>query len=192
MKACPTCEARTPDGLPCTKCANEVIEALGRVPWLWQRLAETVRRLDKLAETSDRHGGSIYPPLPFRPDPAELRDQLRTQLVGWVRITIEDLNADIPANHVPEMCMHLQAWTNAMRRHEAFADYYTETTAIPNQITAAINAHAPKVKLGNCPDCEAGTVVADLPRVGVPFVRCDTCTAEWDAWHWETLAKALA
>lgn len=231
MRPCPACGEDTRDGHVCHKCARETRKLLRQMPWLYARLDETIGRRDHAvtagagkgktdpdkvtamvairraerieADAKQRdpvnlsHGG----PMPYRPDAAELRDDVKASLVGWVRIACEDYRWSPPSDRIAAICHWLADRTTKLRTHEAANEYAAEIADLHARMLTCINPPSTwRYEAGPCPEADGegepcpGTVHAEVPHEGSgapPLMRCDTCTTQWASWEWARAGRRI-
>jgi len=199
-RSCPRCQQRSDDGLLCQPCCRRVKDALkGLIEW-WPDLWQTITRQDKLSTPGEGHGLNASRPLDFHHEAADLANEIRASLVGWVRLTVEDLGASFPRDAISSMCEHLTSWLPTLRRHEAAVEFADEVTSWPAKIKRLVdyNDERATIPVGPCPEqadgerCR-GTVKAVLFEDGhtPPVMRCGKCKREWPSWEWRRAAKRI-
>lgn len=193
---CPRCAERSIDGLLCHECTSRTRTALRAVAELWPTLWETITRQTRMGTDVGRVTGSSEKPLAFHPTAADVKDTVRAGLVGWVRVTVEDIPAaSWPQDRAGAMVAHLLRWLPDMRRHEAAAELAAEAISWPGKIRRAVDypEERSRIPVGLC--ClevgEDGTpcpgvvtaVVFEDPLIA-PVMRCGECAQEWPTWEW--------
>lgn len=213
---CPYCGGRTRDGLLCKTCITATSDRLAALPGWWVELQRTVTRQARL--TPPGAGRSATKPLPFNPVASAVADRVRhgvttsdavrNGLVGWVRITVEDLGAPWPTKGITDLCEHLVAWLPALRKHEAAVELAADVWGWSDAISRAVDYPdvRAKIKVGPCPEvCAdgepcAGWVWAIIPedRDADVFAACDSCAEEdagrgvWAASQWRKMGRRIA
>ncbi|MBK9156652.1 MAG: hypothetical protein IPM11_00710 [Micropruina sp.] len=196
---CPICGAEQRDHLVCWLCVGRHRRALSQISDLWGHLIEAVRRDTNLNVRVGVKSVGSEKPLFFAEQAARLRDEAQSALVGWVRITCEDQGIDPPADTIPAICGFLQAQAGWWRKHEAVTECVAEVASIAHRIEAIINPGEGRVPVGRCIHVEGdvscpGEMQAHLPRDerAPAFIRCDTCTTEWDTTQWARIGRMVS
>lgn len=195
MSTCPACRAEQPDGILCRQCRVKTAAALDELPALHRALVETLTRQDNVAPKADGAHHAFAQPLAFNANASALATDLRAQLVGWVKVTIEDMHAACPDDTIPAMVMHLRHWLTAFAKHEAAAEFAAEVQAMPPAIRRAIDKPDRRIRITACVQVYVGercpgTISAHL-RESVSLLRCDTCGQEWEKDRWELVREGV-
>lgn len=206
---CPLCQGRSVDALPCSTCTRHLTRDLREVPWLH---LETRHAALGLARLSSPVGGrSATNGLPVNLAASGVAQRVlegvgvRNGIVGWVRITVEDLGAPWPAGSVAAMCTHLADHMPALRKHEAIVELAADVRDWTDAMVRVINRPTMRrIAVGPCPLAHddapcAGTVWATFPEEASPFAACDTCSdpdadpavAFWPAVQWTTMGRLI-
>lgn len=196
---CPRCRRESIDGHLCESCAWQVGQGLAIIVNWWPDLFDTLTRQDRKTPRTEGHGLHHEKPLPFDVVAADLANTARHVLVGWVRLTVDELGADYPADRISAMVDHLRAWTGRLRKHEAAAEFADEIAALAGRVVRVVDTadgqlvHVPRARCivdrdGRC----GGELVATIRRdwFAESFIRCRTCGQTWSAADWEPLAAA--
>ena len=206
-QTCPVCREASRDGLLCHPCTWRLVLALGEIPWLW---LETQRASVGMARLFTNVGGrSSSSPLPVNLGASDTARKVlqgvgfRNGVVGWVRITVEDLGACWPANTITGMCDHLASQAPALRKHIMVSELVGDVHDWTEAMVQAINRPTiRRIPVGHCPlihdgtPCE-GRVWATFPEVGGPYSACDRCadpdtgTGVWESTQWATLGRLI-
>lgn len=152
MSACPSCEARSGDGMLCHRCMRNTRKALRQIAEWWPVLQETIARQDRLHATAQ--SGAVFRPVPFEPAASALADEIHSDLVGWVRILAEEMAGPWPErDSTPALARHLEHHLTTLRRHEA-ADSLPALDCWPGKIRRAVDYpdERGKIKVGPCPE----------------------------------------
>jgi hypothetical protein len=171
----------------CDDCGDRLARALGDMTWLEEELETSIGKQRGLpTEGSPR---SSEKSLPFHPAAAEVRDNLRNTLVGWVRICAEegvrssDPSNGLPADRLTAMSRWLMWRVDGLAYHEAGGEAVDEITYAVQQAVKAIDLAPERQYVG---PCACGRDLYRKP--GAVVVRCKACEQEYDA---EALMSAL-
>lgn len=200
-RSCPYCQQRSEDGLLCHRCSGHTKRALSDLIEWWPDLWQTITRQDKLSKPGEGHGINASRPLAYHYDAAELANEIRASLVGWVRVTVEDLGAPYPHDSISAMSDHLTRWLPQIRKHEAACELVEEVTGWPAKIKRVVDYADERatIPVGPCPE-----QVEDVPCRGQvravlfedehtsPVMRCGKCKHEWPSWEWRRAAKRIS
>lgn len=171
----------------CDDCGDRLAQALGDMTWLDEELETTVGK-QRGAPTEGGPAGSEKS-LPFHVAAAEVRDNLRNTLVGWVRICSEegvrssDPSDGLPANTLTAMSRWLLWRVDGLAYHEAGGDAVDEITYAVTQAVKAIDLAPERQYVG---PCACGRDLYRKP--GALLARCRHCGEQYDA---EALTNAL-
>lgn len=213
---CPNCGGRTRDGLLCKTCVAATEDRLRALPGWWVELQRAVTRQARLSPPGG--GGTSTRPLPFNPYASEVADRVklgvrtsdtvRNGLVGWVRITVEELAAPWPNAGVTDLCEHLVAWLPQLRKHDAAAELAADVWGWVDAVSRAVDHPdiRARIKAGPCPEVGEdrepcpGVVWAIIPedRDAPVFACCDSCADDsaprgmWEASQWRKLGRQIA
>ncbi len=205
-RSCPKCKGQSRDGFLCYSCVRATKKALDRIADLWPALQETITRRDRTQPASEVRAQTIYGPLPFRDAPSRVAAEVRNDLVGWVRISIDELGADVPRDTIPGLCRALSSSAHQLRKHEAAAEWAESIAGDMARIVRAVDLTDRRAPAGPCPErtedgepC-GGVIVAVYPvdeRVS-PWMECtksdpgtDICGGVWDATEWRSLGPRI-
>lgn len=180
-RTCPACSQRSIDGHLCHQCTKRTVRDLRELPWLY---LETMRAVVGLVRLGSPVGGrGATTPLPVSLRASHAADAVRTGLVGWVRITHDDLGAPWPGDSITAMTRHLTDRMKDLRRHEDTAELVADVARWTGSLLAVINRpDCRRIPVGPCPlehdgaPCE-GRVWAVLPADPdlSPHAACDVC-----------------
>ena len=206
-QTCPSCHEASRDGHLCHPCTRRLTYDLGEVPWLW---LETERAAVGLSRLFTNVGGrSTTTALPVNLAASETARKVlggvgvRNGIVGWVRITADDLGAPWPANTVTAMCDHLAGQAPGLRKHEAVAELVGDVHDWTEAMVQAINRPTiRRIPVGPCPlihdgtPCE-GRIWATFPDEQGPYSACDRCVdpdagvGVWESTQWAALGRLI-
>lgn len=212
-KPCPQCGQRSNDGHLCHICTSRLRVRLTHavepsVATLWPVLQETVTRRDRLTQPSEVHADTIHGPLPFKDHASRVADDVRGKLLGWVRIAIDDLGADCPADDPVAWCHLLARMLPRWRTHEGAVDFWREVWIMPTAMLAAMDYPEERARIpaGPCPEhtedqepCP-GQVVSIFPadQAIPPRAECTprskgdpVCGRVWPSTEWAGLGLAI-
>lgn len=187
MTECRTCTRATQDAAAlCQWCGDQIGQILtGELVTVFEMpggivdlAAELETAMTRQASHGDRVGGrSATVPLPFEPRAADVLNELRTFLVGWVRLLNGD-NDDWPADNVPSMAGWLCDRLDLIRRHEAADELHYELTAeagLVKQSWLAVD-RPPEVWFAGLCACGARLYAKPDAR----RIRCRGCGSTWN------------
>lgn len=185
-----SCQCGTPtrdDAYVCDKDLDDLGSALGDLPWLDEELAVTIGKERGLP--TEGGSRSADKALPFHLAAAEVRDNLRNTLVGWVRICAEegvrssDPRDGLPADTIVAMSRWLLWRVDGLAFHEAGYEAFDEITYAVGQAVRAIDRPAERQYVG---PCACGRDLYRKP--GAAMVKCRFCGADYPA---EAITSAL-
>lgn len=200
--ACPRCAQRSIDGLLCPGCTTCTRTSLRSTIDLWPMLWETITRQARLTHPtervlSSRDGYDQLPPMQAQ----RLADDIRASLVGWVRITCEDLGAPWPTDHISSMVGHLDSWLDAMRRHDGASEMANEVIPWPNRIRRVADYPDERGRVpipGGCPEMvndercggKVEVVIYENPLTQ-SVAWCHACGHQWHEWEWRRMGERI-
>lgn len=208
-KPCSYCGKHSKDGGLCGSCVNSTKIALARVAELWPILEETIFRRDRLAAASEIRAETIYGPMPFKVAASDVAANVRTRIVGWVRILVEDFGAEYPPDRIPAMCGLISGYSSRLRLYSEADTWADEIASSRDEILAVIDlpAERSRVKVGPCPDrtedgepCP-GTMFAIYPGATNlrPYLECRrpdpltfVCGRVWTPETWAHMGSRIA
>lgn len=185
------------------RCAGGLEQVLAEIPALAAELDTTVAKLDHLVRVGrpdpadvltktdraaisqvDAEASVHIQGLPYSPHASTARDELRTCLVGWVRVVVDERGSRWPLDTLAAMSAFLHSHLEWLR-HQPFA---TETVPAVKQAAwrawGACDRPQDRVYAGPCDvkgqfgaePCQ-GSLYA---RVGAEKVECEACGLVWD------------
>lgn len=209
---CPSCGGHSRDGLPCHQCWRHTTQRLAELPWLWSELQATRTRRDRLHGHVEA-GKSAETGLPWNDTASRTAQRIangvaaRNGLVGWVRITIDDLGAPCPRDTVPALCAHLTAWIKPLRKHEAAPELVADVWGWTDAILRVINRpEYRRVDAGPCPRDHEDAPCPGVVRLviaadgadGPSFARCEpvesgghVCGSVWESHQLARLGRDI-
>lgn len=156
----------------CGGCRDRLERDLADLPGLWARLE---RALATVSSGGQRVSGSSSSPLPINLGVVEHRDQMRHDLVAWVRYVADERGMEYPANEVGAMARWLGRhvdWISA--RQEAAEECPPVMRELTGRARRLLEPDGSKrITVGPCPD-----PVDDEPCGGTLYA---TVRAEGDA-----------
>jgi hypothetical protein len=164
----------------CDPCLDGLGEALSNLTWLNEELETTISKQRGLPTEGSAAGAEKS--LPFNLAAAQVRDDLRNTLVGWVRICAEegvrssDPRDELPEDTLPEIARWLLWRVDGLAFHEAGYEACDEIAFAVRQAIKAIDRPAERQYVG---PCACGRDLYRKP--GAKMVRCRFCDAEYEA-----------
>lgn len=187
----------------------ELRRDLMELPWLYLETRRAAVGMSRLGTTVG--GAAAERALPLNEHAARIAADVHNGIVGWVRITIEDLGADAPAGRLAPMCQHLAQHLRDLRKHEAIEEFTSDVRRWTHAMVQAINRpEVRRIPAGPCPNQVAGPdgttpcagkvfAVFPLDPEVRPHAACSQCAdpdAEpmvgvWIADDWKRLGKRM-
>jgi len=187
VSAC-QCGRPTRDGaFVCDPHLDDLSQALGNVAWLDEELDVTIGKQRGLPTEGSVPGADKA--LPYNYGASQVRDNLRSTLVGWVRICTEeavrsqDPRDGLPADTLQAMSGWLLWRVDGLAFNEAGYEAVDEIVFAVQQATRAIDRPEERQYVG---PCACGRDLYRKPDA--PVARCRYCEAEYDA---EALTNGL-
>lgn len=175
------CDRPTHDWTICSTCSATLERDLAEVPAYRAELETTLARQTSMGE---RHGGrSAEKPLPYDPRASEALYILRSTLVGWVRVAVEEDDADWPEDTLDAMAALLLSRMGWLRTHKAGAEAVDEIGAAMLLVRRTVDRPADRWYAGTCrADHEGQECPQELyARPWAHEFTCPTCGTTWDA-----------
>lgn len=169
------CDRPLAGGTICASHAGDLERDLGDVPALVSDLEVTLTRQAVIGE---HHGGvSAEVPMPFHLGASEALVVLRSTLVGWVRVVVEEDGAQWPADDLHLMAAFLLRALPWIRVHPAAAQAVDEIGAATGLARRCIDRHPERWYAGPCTGDVAGDQcsVHLYARPGAAEVACPKC-----------------
>jgi hypothetical protein len=164
----------------CEDCLDRLSKALGDMTWVDTELAITIGK-ERGLPTEGGPAGSEKS-LPFHVAAAQVRDNLRNTLVGWVRVCVEEgVRSSDPRDGLPDDTLTaMSRWllwrVDGLAFNEAGGEAVDEITYAVEQAVKAIDLAPERQYVG---PCACGRDLYRKP--GAPMVKCRACEAEYDA-----------
>lgn len=191
-----------PEALPglrlCRHCRRTLERDLIALPGLWDRLGDHLAP-GSTGSGSGRVSGTSSAPLPINPAVAELRDQIRHDLVTWAVLVSDERGLELPANTVPAIGAWLGRHVEWIAGHAAAA---VECPPVMRELAARAHSvlnpsGAKRIAIGPCREtvddapCD-GTLYAtvraeDDPRPSV--IYCGACRVEYGTETWRRFGR---
>ncbi len=174
------CGRPVQDATICSTCTDDLERDLLAVAIFRDELETT---LSRQAVMGERNGGkSAEVPMAYHPGASEALDVLRSTLVGWVRIAVEEDGADWPENTLDAMADLLACRLNWLRRHQAAPEAVDEIHAAVSLARRMVDRPPPRWYAGPCHEDFQGSPCAGqlYARPGATEVVCPTCEAIHD------------
>lgn len=170
------CGRPSPSSVICSHCTWLLERELGDVGALGQHLAA---ELDVALSRQVRIGGgsggrrSAEKPLPYDATASEALAVLRSTLVAWVRILVDDESQPWPADTLDGMAAWLLARSSEIASHEAAPEAFDEITSSVANARRAVDRPVSRVFAGICghEGCQ-GRVYGRPSR---QVARCEEC-----------------
>ncbi|MFI5542037.1 hypothetical protein ACIA5H_37310, partial [Nocardia sp. NPDC051900] len=123
----------------CSECAEQLVDALDRVPWLLEELAVTELRQDRVSRGL-RTGRAPRSPLLFDPKSSDLRRALANSVTTWARHIAETRGVRLRASEDAAAAEWLAEHITAVRLDEAAGELHRDITRAVAAALALINA----------------------------------------------------
>ena len=153
---CPVCGRPAHNATICRTCQRQLRTRLARLPALLAELDTTACKRDHVSPPSEVRGGSVDPPLPFKPKAARQLTATRLMLRHWVReVDATQLCRTLAAHepdtvlcrtltdHMPDIRRHPDARHSPTRSPSTPAPSCSSSTHPPSRLVFR-SAHAPK------------------------------------------------
>jgi hypothetical protein len=184
----PTCACGrriTDQAYLCWTCTNGLERDLGDLPAILAELNTTRLRQGRTA--SESAGGKPgtregYDQLPDE-RPTEALDELRTQLVGWARIVVEEHATAWPADTVVAVARFLMLHLDWLRRQEAAAEVKNDLGRSLAKLRSSVDQQPERIYAGPClaPLPDGSQCPEHLMTVrGARRIVCRACRAVYD------------
>ncbi len=193
MTAICTCGRPVQDATICAGCSGRLERALGDVPALAQELLITRTRQNK---TGGQGIGIVVRsherPLPWDQRASEATDVLRSTLVGWVRVVLEEASSrpPMPRDHLADLARFLLGQVHWLRQHPAAGEAVDELVHAVDNAQYVIDRAPDRVYAGPCREEWADQETEDrgaycctaslYARSAHGTVVCPNCHAEHD------------
>jgi hypothetical protein len=179
-----------PGALVCVQCWEQVTDALGELPELYEALLEPPRRPSSVGRVS----ASFEPPLLLRDEARLCREWVIGVLREWCGILSKPIpegralsTGEMDVEHMADRLMRHTDWLVA---NPVYADQYAHDIRFAHRDARRTTYRTGPLGLflGPCPDCEA-PVRAINPR---ELIECPGCRQLGDPWWWrEKITRGL-
>lgn len=190
----PTCACGRPvadQARLCAGCTERLARDLGDIGALAEEVTTTRLRQSRTGgQATGVLSRSYERPLPWDERASEAADVLRSTVVAWVRIVVEERGATCPTDDMADMGRTLLASLEWLRHHEAADEAADEIGHAVRHVRRVIDLAPEKVFFGPCnsveyidgnPDPSCDPCPADLyGREGVSAVVCGQCQTQHD------------
>lgn len=154
---CPCSRPITDTAAICRTCTDRLRQTLAEVPSWHQRLEVTRTRQSK---TGGRGIGVISRnadrPLPWDERASRAAQHLRAEMVGTVRVLVEDHPGPLPIDTVPAMSTWLLGRVEQWRRHEDAYELLEALTDALAAVAGVCDREPDRVYLGVCSSWKSG------------------------------------
>ncbi len=161
----------------CVPCTDQLERDLGDVQAYTDELNLT---LSRQTAGPARHGGrSAEKPLPFSVAASEALRVLHSTLHGWVRVAVEEDDADWPTDTSPAMAALLMRRLSWLRQHQAADEAVDEVGSAVELARRTVDRPAERIYAGTCgSDIAAAAPWSDAdartsPPEGARLGTCD-------------------
>jgi hypothetical protein len=201
VRTCTACPEPVHDQfIICKGCTRRTRAKLADQEANRQELLVALARDTRMTAPNDG-GRSAEVPLPIDPRAGDLLHDQRAVLVGWCRLLADDLGAPLPADTVPAMASHIEAWLDRLALHDAAGELVTELRDLEQRILRVIDYpdERARIPVGPCivelddgSPCP-GEVEARFPqdKTKPPLMRCRYCNTEWDTIQWPRVGQKI-
>ena len=164
-----------PQSQVCRSCEDDVRRALDEAPGLYHDLAEPLR-------SKGGSGGKSDPatrPGPITHERIEVRDQLKTALVGWCVVLWEDHRITTPADTIDAIAEHVSRWRLKLLGTDAAEGLVSDCRDILDLQRVAWPSRWTGVKVA----CPCGSTVRITADNAGQLIACPGCK-EWGTVEW--------
>jgi hypothetical protein len=180
------CDRPIHDWTFCPSCSAQLEQDLAEIPAYVDELNTALTRQTAMGERSGSK--SAEKPLPYDTRASEALSVLRSTLVGWVKVAVEEDGARWPADTHEGMARLLLGRLGWLRTHPAGNEAVEEIGAAVSLSRRIIDRPADRWFAGPCSECSE----ALYARPGAAQVTCKTCSLVYDvAELQEYLRKSL-
>jgi hypothetical protein len=189
----PTCSACTrpvaDNARLCQRCTERFARDLGDIGALAQELQTTRLRQSRIGgQATGVLSRSSERPLPWDQRASEAADVLRSTVVAWVRVVLEERGARCPVDSLAAMGTFLLSHREWLRHHEAADECADEIGHATKNARHVIDRAPGRSYAGPCRETIQATdeqgeacCLAELHvRDGAKMVTCPLCSAEHD------------
>lgn len=173
----------------CARCSEHLARDLGDIGSLAGDLQTTRLRQSRMGgQETGVLSRSHELPLPWDPRAAEAASVLRSTVVAWVRVVLDERGARLPDDTMRAMGAFLLTHLEWLRHHQAAAECADKIGHAAGMARHVVDRAQDKLYVGPCrEDIDAhddrgpACCVVDLyVRRGAPVVACPNCAAEHD------------
>jgi hypothetical protein len=173
------------DFMLCSGCWGEVEQSLKSVQWLADELQVTITKQAKTGRGIGVVARASETPIPFSVEAGERQDELRTVLVGWVRVLWEHYGAGRfdTEDTLEGMASWLLRHPSWCRMHPAADELWDEIRDSVRRAGQIIDLAPGRIYLAPCgQDLEDGSECREelYGRENRAIARCRSCGTEWD------------
>lgn len=174
------CGRPVQDATICARCTDDLERNLGDVASLREELETTLTRQAAIGERNGAKSAEV--PLAFHAGASEALSVLRSTLVGWVRVAVEEDNAPWPEDRIEAMAAVLMCRLNWLRRHEAAQEATGEIQAAVDLARRTVDRPMPRWYAGPCTGQIDGEPCPGhlYARPTASEVSCPKCQAVYD------------
>lgn len=180
---CPVegCDRPVNQASMCSSCEATLERDLAEVPALRVDLEVTLSRQAVIGERVGTSGTS-EPPLPYDVAASEALSVLRSTLVGWVRVVVEEDGADWPPDTLDEQSRFLLRALSWLRVHPAGNEVAEEVAAAMGMARRVVDSFPPRWYAGPCGDETGGAPCEGqlYARPSAVQVVCPACQTIYD------------
>jgi hypothetical protein len=179
----------------CGGCSSHLERLLAETTSLAEELETTRTRQSCTGGRSIGGGHTSDRPLPWSERAAEAAGLLRSCLVSWTRLVVEERGVHTPADTLPAISAFLLRHLDWIRHHPDATEALDEIRYATRQARTAIDRAPDRWYAGRCGhvdlEAQVEAIVTSTPapapcgeelyvRQGSETVRCRTCTTEHD------------
>lgn len=170
-RPCPVdgCGKPLHDWTICRDCSKDVERWLSEVPFYRRELDTALSR--QTAMGKQEGGRSAEQPLAYGYAASQAAYLLRSTLHGWVRVAVEEDNAEPPEDTIDAMAAFLLSRLGWLRTHPAADEAVGELKAAMLEVWRAVDRPVERYFAGPCPQCQEPLYA----RPGASDVVCKAC-----------------
>jgi hypothetical protein len=158
--------------LLCAGCAGLLERVLSEVPSLVEDLETTRARLSRTGGRSIGGGHSSERPLPWSEHAAEASGLLRSTLVSWVRVVVDERGVTAPRNTLEAVAVFLLRHVEWLRHHPDAAEVVDEIRFAVREARQAVDRAPDRWYAGRCGHVDLEAQVEAIVMSGVPPIPC--------------------
>lgn len=179
----------------CPACTAQLEKTLAEIPSLADDLEDTRLRQSRTGGRSIGGGHSTDQPLPWLETASVAVDTLRSTLVAWARIVVEERGVRWPRNTLADIAGFLLTHLDWLVHHPDAHEAVDELTFAARQARSVVDRAPDRWYAGRCGhvdlDAQVEAIVTSSPqpepcgeelyvREGAKTVACRTCSTEHD------------